>query len=145
MRVVVRQIYTRVGISFPFSHLLQVYLTSVLSTLAAASASKFEAKFGAGFELVINVTAVAGTIHTSIKGPTVYKRDHDVEFTLELPFDVVATASDRCAKAVVLLLEGVEAVFSRVALDVGPLQRERAEIAGKVCSDSSMTKGPWLP
>ncbi|HYO59109.1 hypothetical protein [Archangium sp.] len=143
MRVSIGQIYVKPGVSFPFSHLMQRWLSNELSS-AASDSTEFERKYGAGFSLMVNVSADTQILDNQIKGPTIFKKDKDVEFTLFLPFDVIVAAADGCRVALEYLLGGVCSVFQKAGIDPGKLDEKRAFIIEHICSDPTMlTEEPW--
>ena len=78
-----------------------------------------------------------------IKGPTVFKRDRDVEYTVFLPFDVVSRAPSGCRAAMQYLVGGIREVFQHAGIDLAGLDARAALIVDHVCSDPSMLKGTW--
>jgi hypothetical protein len=102
---------------------MQVWLSGQVSD-AVASTTEFAKAFGTDCELVVNVSARRNRDETEITGPTVFRKTKDVEYTLFLPYDVVARSSDGCRVAVNFILDGVEAVL--VASKLNPAEKSRA-------------------
>ena len=142
MRVFIGQIYIKPGVDFPFSHQMQGWLGEQLSSMANPSA-EFVRKYGADFALVVRVSADTGIVENRIKGPTIFKKTRDVEYTVFLPFDVIDKASDGCRVALDFLLRGIESVFHQAGIDAERLPERKASILDHICSDASMFTEPW--
>src|SRR5262245_47827313 len=110
MKVSVSQIYVEPNASFPFSHVMQRWLSGRLSSLAKG-ADGFIKKYGQQFKLVLNISAERQLTKLRIAGPTVFKRTNDVEYTVFLPFDEIVAAPEGCRSALGLLLDAVRQVF----------------------------------
>jgi hypothetical protein len=143
MKVSVGQIYIKPGVSLPFSHLMQRWLSAELSSVTDDSVES-ERKYGAGFNLVINVSADTQISDNKIKGPTIFKKDKDVEFTLFLPFDVIVAAADGRRVALEYLLGGIHSVFKQAGIGTERLAERKAFIIEHIYSDPTMlTEKPW--
>jgi len=84
MKVFIGQIYIKAGVAFPFSLRFQRWLGDALSERVEVS-EQFSKKFGADFGLGLRISAKEDIERPEIKGPTVFKRDKNVEFTIFLP------------------------------------------------------------
>lgn len=142
MNVSVGQVYVEAGVSFPFSHSMQAWVSRKLSS-AAKSSAKFEKKYGTGFSLMVNLSAKRHLSENRIVGPAVFKKSKDVEFTLFLPFDVIVAAEDGCRAAGEYLLNGICAIFQKAGIDPEGLEKNRASIIEHLCSDPKMLTEPW--
>lgn len=143
MKIHFRQSYFKVaGANFPFSAQMQIWISTELSSLAIHSAD-FEKKYGAGFELTIQLSADTNTADNVIRGPGVYKKDKDVEYTLFLPYDVIIETKAGCCGALEYLLDGIHRVFELAGIDPGPLDQRRDSIIEHICSDPEMLREPW--
>jgi hypothetical protein len=100
-----RQVYISPGVCFPFSAAFQRYLSAQVSELVDPS-PLFTTKYGDGFKLIFNVSAKGGILESEIRGPAVFRRTSDVEFTVFLPFDVIGQAADPIRAALEHLLDG---------------------------------------
>ena len=85
MKIFVGQIYISAGIEFPFSLRFQKWLGDTLSERIEVS-GEFSKKFGVDFKLGFRLSAKEEIGEPEIRGPTVFKRDKDVEFSIFLPF-----------------------------------------------------------
>lgn len=142
MEVAIGQVYIRPGVNFPFSFRMQVWLSKKL-TSAATKADAFEKKYGAGFSLMINLSAKTQISANEIKGPAVFKKDKDVEYTLFLPFDVIRAAEESRQAAAEYLLTGIHSIFEKVGIDTIKLDKKKTSIIDNLCSDPTMLHGPW--
>ena len=143
MRVFVGQIYVKPGINFPFSHHLQAWLSEQLTELASPSTA-FVKRYGSEFDLMIRISAQIGIAEADIKGPTVFKADKDVEYTVFLPFDVIrAAGSDGRRLAMEQLLSAVSFVFHDAGVEAPELAARRESIVQRVCSDEQMLSSAW--
>lgn len=142
MKVSVGQVYIKPGVSFPFSTRMQVWLSQEL-TGAASDSVEFEKKYGAGFNLIVRVSAEKQISANRIKGPTIFKKAKDVEFTLFLPFDVIVVAEEGCRVAVEHLLSGIRWVFEKTGIEPGKLDEKKNFIIEHICTDPTMLTGPW--
>jgi hypothetical protein len=142
MNVHIGQIYIEPGVNFPFSYLMQIWLSEELS-LIADPCDKFLKKYGADFELTVLVSADTQIVDNLIKGPTVFKKYKRVDYVVYLPYDVIAQAQDGCRAALEFLLAGIRSVFVKVGIDLEKLDAKRAFIIEHICSDTTMLKHPW--
>jgi hypothetical protein len=142
MKVSVSQIYIKAGVSFPFSHHMQRLLGEEFSGVSQDD-GEFVRKHGGDFDLVINLSADVGIGQVRVKGPTVFKKTRDVEYTLFLPFDVIVGSSDGCRSAVEFLVEGVRTIFRQAGIDTARLHERQASIVEQVCSNPIMLSRPW--
>jgi hypothetical protein len=139
------QVYVEPGVSFPFSHLWQGRLSKSVSALAKPSPA-FTKKFGKDFELKFWVSAKKTTRGNEIRGPGVYKKTKDVEYTVFLPFDVIMRDRDPPRSAMVFLLQGVCEVFERLEMETAKLTEKQDSLIQGICSDASMLAAPsWDP
>src|SRR5947207_12558625 len=86
MKIFVGQIYIEPGASYPFSHQFQTWLGEELTNRVQPS-QQFLRAYPDGFDLIFRVSAKSKINKPEIKGPTVFKRGKDVEFTVFLPHD----------------------------------------------------------
>jgi adenine-specific DNA methylase len=142
MKVWITQFYLNAATSFPFTHTMQIFMAGELSAVAE-KCEAFQARYGEAFELTVYINSEADLLENRILGPTVFKKTKDVEYTLTLPFDVIAKAPDGCRGAMEFLVAGVRAVFQKAGIDPAKLDERTSFIIDRVCSDSSMLKEPW--
>lgn len=117
MIIFIGQIYTKVGITFPFSLRFQKWLGDALSTRVEAS-EHFTKQFGKSFALGIRISAKDGILTPEIKGPTVFKKDKTVEFTIFLPHASLDYHDQKVIDALLgKLLDSVVLVLSQIGLN----------------------------
>lgn len=143
MRVSIGQIYIKPGINFPFSHLMQQWLGKELSK-AATSSVEFHKKYGEQFnDLTIRVSADTQIVDNVIRGPSVFRKDKEVEYSLFLPFDVIAGTTGGYRVALEFLIDGIRKVFLQAGIDPQKLDGKRASIIKHISDDPTMLSKPW--
>ena len=131
MKIFIGQIYIEPGVAFPFSLRFQKWLGDALSERVSAS-EQFSNKFGSGFDLGLRISAKANINQPEIKGPTVFKRDKDVEFTIFLPHQrndyhdltVASLLLEQVLQSAVLILQQLGLNPANVLGDMHHLQTE---------------------
>jgi len=144
MKVSVGQIYVEPGVRFPFSHLMQLWLGGELSALAVPRPA-FVARYGPDYNVVIRISARRLCGENVIKGPTVFKKTKDVEYTLFLPFDTIVRGGDMCGMAMTFILSGIQEIFERAEISAEGLKDRKQALSEHVCSEPTMVSGPWPP
>jgi len=138
MKIFVSQIYVEVGVSYPFSHRFQKYLSEELSKRISAS-DTFVREYAEDFDVVFNVSAKADIMQPEIKGPTVFRKDKDVEFTVFLPFDKQEPhGQDAYRRVLRQLIHRVVDVLKTLEMDVSQLSRDSDEIVEGIVTDPTM-------
>lgn len=84
MQIHVGQIYISPDAAFPFSVRWQTHCGDLLSSLPLHSA-RFEQDYGVDYKLIFRVSAKKNIDEVETRGPTHFRRDRHVEFTLFLP------------------------------------------------------------
>jgi hypothetical protein len=131
MKIFIGQIYIKAGVNFPLSLRFQQWFADALSARIKPS-QQFTDKFGADFDLGFRISARDDISHTEIKGPTVFKRDKTVEFTIFLPHQridyhnpqVSLSLFDELLKSVVLVLSELGLSTTALIADTLQLQTE---------------------
>jgi hypothetical protein len=137
MKIHFSQIYIRPGVTFPFSHLLQLYLSNEITDRVEPS-SKFLAKYGDDYDVIFRISAKKELVNNELKGPTVFEKDRHVEYTVFLPFDVIHRAPDINRSAIEFLLNGVVSVFASLEIIADKLLKDRVQLIERVLSDPGM-------
>jgi len=139
MRICVTQIYIRVGVNFPFSHLFQKWLADALTQRVSPS-DYFLNRYSAEYCLVFNVSAKAEIKAPEIVGPSVFKKTHDVEYTVFLPFDRDEDYERTGYRRVMaFLFEGIVAVLRGLRIDTSTVEQDMASLIEFAASDPIMT------
>ena len=137
MKVYFGQFYIQPDVTFPFSHRLQRRLAEEITGLVTPSAI-FTREYGSDWELMFRISAKTQIDDNDIRGPTVYKRDRDVEYTIFLPFDII-TRSDRVPQmALQFSLKGCCRVFRGLDIDPAAVEETTESMIESICSDPKM-------
>lgn len=131
MKIFTGQIYIQVGVTFPFSIPFQMWLGAALSERVDAS-EQFSRAYGADYTLGIRISAKAELDEPEIKGPTRFKRDKTVEFSIFLPhgardYHDLSEASlivERLLNSIVLVLNQLGLDSTNVVRDIPQLVAE---------------------
>jgi hypothetical protein len=137
MKAYFGQIYIAPGVRFPFSHLFQAYLSKEITALVEPSHT-FVKKYGSDFNLIFNVSAKRAIQDNEIKGPTVFKKTKDVEYTVSLPFDVITRDAEVPKSALKFLLNGVCSVFESLDIGTAKIMERKGALIESICSDPTM-------
>ncbi|HEV3081480.1 MAG TPA: hypothetical protein VGY66_17000 [Gemmataceae bacterium] len=140
MKVNFGQIYIEPGVNFPFSHHFQRLLSEAMTSLVTPS-PEFIRKYGADFELMFNISAKRNMQDNEIKGPTVFKKTKDVEYSVFLPFDVINRSSEVPRAALSFLFRGACSVFESLGIDTVKILEKQESLIEQVCSDPMMFEG----
>lgn len=142
MRISISQIYVKPNINFPFSSRMQRWLSDEITSVVSTT-NEFTNKFGEEFNLKIRISADDEIVDNKIMGPTIFKKDKDVEYTLFLPYRIISESSEGCRVALEFILSGIHVIFQKVGIDTEKLVVKFPNIVEVVCSDSTMLKKPW--
>lgn len=142
MKVYITQIYVKPGVNFPFSHLMQRRLSSEISSVTDDSV-EFQSRYGSDYSIVMNVSADTGITENQVRGPQVFKKSKDVEYTVFLPYDVIMAASDGLMAALGFLMAGVRVALAKAGIDTGRFDERKAAIMDGIYSDATMLSRPW--
>jgi hypothetical protein len=109
---------------YPLSVRWCEFMSERISALDLPSAA-FEAKYASGYNLIFRVNAERGLREVKVHGPTHFRRQRDVEFTIVLPHagEPIRNVAG-CALALHLLFNGTARVLRE--LDVDPTNLEAA-------------------
>jgi hypothetical protein len=145
MRVAFGQTYIEGGANFPFSHHFQKRLLEEVTALVEPS-PKFCAKYGKDWDLIFNISAKKALRDNEIRGPTVFRKAKDVEYTIFLPFRVIMQYDDAPRVALRYLLKGVCEVLDQLEIDKRKLVERQESLIEEICSDPTMLEAPsWDP
>jgi hypothetical protein len=143
MKVSVGQIYIQAEVDFPFSFEMQSWISKELSALASPGPA-FLKSYGKGFELIIRLSAKTKIGENEIRGPSVFKKNKDVEYTVFLPFDPIRDAGAGSRRlAAEKFVDGVAAVFAKAGILAPKLSERRATLINKLVTDDEMLDAPW--
>ena len=137
MQVHFGQIYVEQGAYFPFSHIFQQYISEEMSALVIPS-KKFVAQYGQDWKLIFRISAKHSLDRNEIRGPTAFKKDKDVEYSIFLPFSVIMNEEHPPASALNWIFHGAYDVFHRLEIDAHRVREHQARIVRHICSTSAM-------
>jgi hypothetical protein len=138
MSIYVSQIYPEAGVSYPFNHRFQKYLSDLVSAKVETS-KKFADLYGPEYDLIFRMSAKEGLAKPEIKGPTVFKRDKDVEYTVFLPFDrSVEMDAETLSRALDFLLTSMIEILKELEMTTTGLSTELSAIVDRILGDAKM-------
>jgi hypothetical protein len=143
MEIRCHQIYIEPGVSFPFSSIAIKYLDGGISNLVVPSA-QFVREYGDDYRLVFNISAKHSLEENEVRGPTVFKKTKDVEYTLFLPFTIIVGHESAPQTALKFLFQGMYAVFDLLGIDASKVREQEAAMIKHVCSEPAMFRGKVL-
>ncbi len=139
MKIFVGQIYIEAGINYPFSHIFQRWISNELSSLVPSS-PEFDLKYPE-FSLVFNMSAKAELLSPLIKGPTVFKKTKDVEYSIFLPYLEHDRSDPRSLREPLkLFLDAVVTVLKSLGADVSELLVHSNSLIEHILTDPAMIK-----
>jgi hypothetical protein len=137
MKVHFGQVYIKPGIDFPFSHHFQRRLAQEVTALVEPSLT-FINKYGCDSKLMFNVSAKQGIKDNEIKGPTIFKKTKNIEYTVFLPFDVIIRQAEVPQTALRYLLRGACSVFESLDIGTEKVVEKQESLIEQICSDPMM-------
>ncbi|GIW81417.1 MAG: hypothetical protein KatS3mg105_3224 [Gemmatales bacterium] len=132
-----RRFIPEAGVNFPFTHRFQQFISKEITQRSRAT-GKFVSKYGEDFDLIFNMSAMSSIKKVEIKGPTVFKRDKDVEYTIFLPWHSNEHDSNSLRTVVHLLISGIIHVFGEWGIDSTTLSDDADALVERVINDPSM-------
>ncbi len=138
MKIFVRQIYIEPRVNYPFSVHFQRFIHVELTKRLSAS-DLFLRKYGNDFTLVFNLSAKAALSQPEIRGPTVFRKTKDVEYTIFLPFNMDRPQGPATyRRALEMLIASICKVLAKLEFDVSQLSRDSDQIIEMILSDPKM-------
>ena len=134
MTIYFGQIYGVLGASFPFSTRFQLRLGAEVTSRLSASAA-FDLKYGRDWKLIFRISAKTSISVCEVRGPTMFRKAKNVEYSIFLPFDVIQGQEDIALAALNHLLPAVTETLNTLGFDVGCLEREAMTIAKTIAAD----------
>ena len=139
MNIYISQIYIQPGVSYPFSYRFQKFMSEAVTERVSPS-EKFVTRYGEDFDLIFRMSAKSEIAETEIKGPTVFKRDKDVEYSIFIPFRGNESDPKTLHDVVITLLNGIVSVLNGLGFDTTTLLDESEALANHIIEDESMTE-----
>jgi hypothetical protein len=95
-------------------------------------------KYGSDFTICFYVSAKHKLADNEVRGPTVFRKTKDVEYTIFLPFAVIMKQSDPRRAALAYLFRGVYEVFKKLDIDSAKVSEKEEVMIRRICSDPEM-------
>lgn len=137
MNVYVSQFYIEAGANYPFSHRFQHFVSKAIAD-RIASPESFVQKYGENFDLIFNMSARSDIRETLIKGPAVFQRGKDVEYSIFLPYDSDNHDPSALKQVVVRLLSAIVNVLTDLGFDASAVLRDSSELADQIVENPAM-------
>lgn len=136
MNVHIGQVYIDVGVKFSFNHIFQKHLHSVLTENTIPSSS-FLKKYN-DYEFTFRMSAKKGIIDNELKGPIVFKRDKDIEYSIFLPYDIITQNDNYHYWALKYLFKGIFEIYDKYEFKYDYLKKNEEQIIKSIISDKEM-------
>ena len=138
MRICIAQFYLEAGAAYPFSCRFQGFLGDELTSRVEPS-EQFVATYGEEWALMFRVSAKSSLTAPEVKGPSVFKDDKDVEYSIFLPFDRERPLDEeRYREVLALLLQEVEGVLGSLGMEVKGLANDANDIIDRIVQEPAM-------
>ncbi len=140
MDIVLSQFYIEAGANFPFTHVFQQKISREISKLVETT-EEFTSKYGADFTIIIRISAKTLIDAIEFRGPTIFKRDKDVEYTMFLPYTPLANEvanSGSYEAPFHNILEGAAECPERLGLECSKLRAEFSGITRRFLDDKTI-------
>jgi len=137
MKISFTQIYIQVGKTFPFSHILQRFLSEKISEIVKPS-SKFIELLGEDCNLIFNVSAKWQLATNEVVGPKVSKKYKEAEHTIFLPYTPIMETAEPYKNALEHLFDGVYCVLEQWEIDSSQLKAMQEQFINEIISSPEM-------
>jgi hypothetical protein len=166
MRVFICMFPVEHGAYIPFNHIFQKYIAEQVTALVDPS-PWFVAKYGEDWRLMFRISSnwspddedmdravqlsdsekvklaryrsfTLEPLRVELRGPTVYKKDQEVEYSIFLPFRLVIESEHPPATALEYIFAGVYTVLEKMQIDTSRLRTEQDRVVQHGCSDATM-------
>jgi hypothetical protein len=139
MKVFFGQIYIEPDVAFPFSIAFQQRMSGEMTKLVEPS-DHFISEYGEDWNLIFRISSKRSLPENELRGPTVFAKEKDVEYSIFLPFDEITADDDWARSALHHLMNGVISIFARLEIDSANLKIEKNRVIQEICSDSACFK-----
>lgn len=138
MKIHVSQFYLEAGAAYSLSYRFQIFVSEELTHRVEPS-EKFVSEYGEDFELIFRVSAKSTLTAPEVKGPTVFKKDKDVEYSVFLPFDKAKPLDEgRYREVLALLLQAIVGVLDSLGMKINGLDQDANDIIDQIVKDPVM-------
>ena len=139
MHIYFSQIYIQEGISFPFSHIFQKYLSEKITSLVECS-DKFTKLYGSDWDVIFRISAKKEIDETEIKGPTLFKKDKDIEYTIFLPYRKITKEKDIYKAALNDVITSVSGILESLGFSTSEIIASKSRLISEIHSNKEMFK-----
>ena len=138
MRTHIAQFYLEAGAAYAFSYRFQRFLSQELAQRVRPS-EMFIREYGEDCDLMFRVSAKSSLTAPEVKGPTVFRADKDVEYSIFLPFDKErALDEQRYREVLTLLLQEIAGVLKTLGMEVKELAQDASDIIDRIVKNPMM-------
>ena len=137
MNIYFGQIYIEPNATFPFSHDFQLLLSRRLTALVSAS-PEFISKYGAEWNLIFRISAKTKVQISEVRGPTVFRKDQDVEYTIFLPFDTIQDKANPNRAALTHIVNETCIVLESSGISVSGVRKQQPDLVKEILSTPDM-------
>ena len=138
MKIFIGQVYIRPGINYPFSCYFQKWLGEELTKLVKPS-EFFIKTYSDEYSLIFRMSAKSEIIEPEIFGPTVFKKDKKVEFTIFLPHGgKQENLNKEYIVPLTILLNSIIKIFRTMGIDVSAVEKKTSILINQIISDKRM-------
>lgn len=137
MNIYFAQIYIQAGASFPFSCEFQKYLSTEISSMTEPSV-KFISLYGSEWNIMFRISAKKEIELTEIKGPTLFKKNKDIEYTIFLPYQVVLSDSNAYQKAFAQILSATCRILESLDITTTNIKSMSHHLSNEIFNNSKM-------
>lgn len=123
------------------SHDFKVALSEAMSRLVKPS-PWFIKKYGRDFDVHFYFSTKSESSENEIRGPGVYRKGKDVEYSINLPFDVIRRSADIPQSALTFLFHGACTALERLQIDTARLVAQQDAIIRGICTDPALDASP---
>jgi hypothetical protein len=134
MQINFGQIYSTPGVAFPWTIYFQKRLGEAV-TASVSSGSRFITRYGEHWSLMIRISAKRGIASSEIRGPSVFRKNCSVEYSIFLPYDQIPKGSDFAEPALHSLLAGVREVLTKAGIEHNDLDAAQDRLVVEFCKD----------
>lgn len=137
MKVYFSQIYIEQGAELFFSTAFQQYLSHEVSSLVAVSEA-FAREYSEDFDIIFRISAKRMIDLVEVRGPTMFRKSRDVEYTIFLPYDVLAISEEPHRMALHYLLTSVSDILDSLQIATSSLRNAEETIISNVITTPAM-------
>lgn len=137
MKVFISQFYIEPGVFFPFSWYFQNYINGILGELLTDS-SVFGKHYGAEYDLMFRMSAKRQIPETELRGPSRFPKSKSIEYSIFLPYDIIAASSDWRDAVLNALLDAVLMVLEQWGFNTQKFSERRSHIVASIVGDPQM-------